>query len=190
MADARGLARAALAEITSDDRVGEFLGTREEAEFITSYLWASTQLGYPDWQWTVTVVSLPDAQPSVMELELLPTEASVVAPDWVPWSVRLAEYRDAQAADAAAAQVAGALGTEHDADEIGAGELDADGDGAFDDELVNVSEFDEDDDDEDDDDEDDGDDDDEDDEIDEVDDLDDDIDGVTLPGEDEDEPNS
>jgi hypothetical protein len=32
----------------------------------------------------------------VLELELLPHDGSLIAPDWVPWSQRLAEYKEAQ----------------------------------------------------------------------------------------------
>lgn len=101
------LARRALAELTPDHTVGAYLGSRDEAEHVVSHLWASAQPGYPDWQWTVTVVSLPDAAPSVMELGLLPTETSVLSPEWIPWSQRLAEYRAAQKAAAEARAAAG-----------------------------------------------------------------------------------
>jgi hypothetical protein len=34
----------------------------------------------------------------VLETELMPGEGALLAPDWVPWSERLEEYRAAQAA--------------------------------------------------------------------------------------------
>jgi hypothetical protein len=37
----------------------------------------------------------------VLEAELLPGEGALLAPEWVPWAVRLAEYQAAQAALAA-----------------------------------------------------------------------------------------
>ena len=183
--DHRELARAALAEITPAHTVGAYLGTRDEAEYVVSYLWASAQPGYPDWQWTVTVVSLPGDEPSVLELELLPTESSVLAPEWVPWSVRLAEYRAAQQAAAEARAAAGEPEPDEDDviltdEDLVEDNLDDDDDDAGEDEL--------------DDDENDIDDDDEDDDesvdeedIDEFGDADDDDrHGITLPGEDDD----
>ncbi|HLP23228.1 MAG TPA: DUF3027 domain-containing protein [Microbacteriaceae bacterium] len=197
MATSLELARAALAEITPDATVGEFIGVRVEEEFIESYLWKSAQSAYPDWQWTVTVVSLPDASPSVMELALLPTEDSVVAPDWVPWAVRLAEYREAQKQAAAERAAAGETeGVELESDPFVPDGFDGEEE-SDDADLDIVTAGNErgssgEDDDEDDDDEDDDDDDEDDDDVDDLDeeDLDefgaaddDDLNGVTLPGE-------
>lgn len=183
MADPRDIARAALAEITPTHTVGGYLGSRVEAEFIESHLWASAQPGYPDWQWTVTVVTLPGDEPTVMELELLPTESSVQAPDWVPWSVRLAEYREAQRLAAAERAAAGIAEDEAELvvefvpdDDVLEDDLDDEDVDDLDEDVNDLD--DDDDDDEDDDDEDD-------DDADEFADRDDDLDGVTLPGEDD-----
>ena len=208
MSAAQARARAALGEIAAEAEVGEFLGSRPEADGVTSYLWACRKPGYPDWQWTVTLAEFEE--PSVLELELLPTDASVLAPEWVPWSVRLAEYRAAQReaaqADASDAEsddrparrprqrrrvVAGAP-EEHDgaheaAAEVDAGALDLaePGEEVFGTDVAPENGFDDDEDDDfdqDDFDQDDFDDDDFDEE-----DPDDDLElhGVTLPGEDE-----
>ena len=197
MSDLRELARAALSEIAPESQIGDFVGTRDGGDHLVSYLWASRNSGYPDWHWTVTVAELPGDEPSVVELELLPTEESVLAPDWVPWSVRLAEYRAAQAAAAAAGE--SATDEESAADDLGE-DLGADARGdeeSDDDEIDDIDEFD----DIDDEDDDDIDDDEDDDDVDELDDdedddddddeLDDDLDrfqGITLPGEEEDDP--
>ena len=92
-----GLARAALLEITPAATIGDFVGTTDEGDGVTSLLFASTQPGYPDWLWTVSVVQVDGAQPTVLEAELMPAEGALLAPDWVPWSDRLAEYKAAQA---------------------------------------------------------------------------------------------
>ena len=52
--------------------------------------------GYPGWHWTVSVAELPDAAPTVLEAELLPGDGSLLAPDWIPWSERLDDYRAAR----------------------------------------------------------------------------------------------
>lgn len=105
------LAREALREITPDATVGELIDQTSEGEGVTTLSFAATMLGYPGWRWTVSVAELPDEAPSVLEAELLPGEGALLAPEWVPWSVRLEEYRAAQAA---AAEAAG--GDDHDDD--------------------------------------------------------------------------
>ncbi len=105
------LARAALAEITPESTIGEPLGHVVEAAGVVSLLFASTLAGYPGWHWTVTVGRADDdAQPTVLEAELMPGDDALLAPDWVPWSERLAEYQAAQEALAAEAEEAGAEG--------------------------------------------------------------------------------
>src|SRR5690606_1666808 len=90
----------------------------------TTLSFATTMPGYPGWHWTVSVADLPGEAPSVLEVELMPGDGALLAPDWVPWSERLEEYRAAQAAAAAES-------AEADDDE---GE-DEDGDDDIDDEL-------------------------------------------------------
>ena len=91
------LARAALLEITPASTVGDFVGTTDEGDGIVSLLFASAQPGYPDWRWTVSIAHVPGEEPTVLEAELMPAEGALLAPDWVPWSDRLAEYKAAQA---------------------------------------------------------------------------------------------
>ncbi|MEN0083655.1 MAG: DUF3027 domain-containing protein [Leifsonia sp.] len=96
------LARQALAEITPERTIGEPLGHVVEAPGVVSLLFASLLPGYPDWRWTVTVGRTgDDEEPTVLEAELMPGDGSLLAPDWVPWSERLAEYQAAQEALAA-----------------------------------------------------------------------------------------
>ena len=127
------LAREALREITPDATVGELVAQTEEGEGVTTLSFAATMPGYPGWHWTVSVAELPGEAPSVLEAELLPGDGALIAPDWVPWSERLEEYRAAQAAAAAEAEESGEDGAgEELADDD---ELDADDDADDDDEL-------------------------------------------------------
>jgi hypothetical protein len=114
------LAREALREITADATVGELVGQSDEGEGVTTLSFATTMPGYPGWHWTVSVAELPGEAPSVLEVELMPGDGALLAPDWVPWSERLEEYRAAQAA-AAEASEGDELG---DADADDADELD------------------------------------------------------------------
>ncbi len=90
------LARQALLEITPAATVGDYVGETDEGDGVVSVLFASAQPGYPDWKWTVSVAQVEGQEPTVLEAELMPAEGALLAPDWVPWSDRLAEYKAAQ----------------------------------------------------------------------------------------------
>jgi len=89
------LARNALLEITPATTVGALFGITEE-DGASSLLFESTQPGYPGWKWTVSVGHVDGEEPTVLEAELMPGDGSLLAPDWVPWSDRLADYKAAQ----------------------------------------------------------------------------------------------
>lgn len=112
------LARAALQEITPASTVGEPAGHVVVDDHVVSLLFANTMAGYPGWFWTVTLSrTADDAAPNVLETELMPGDGALLAPQWVPWSERLADYRAAQEA-AAAAAADDALDDSEDADEF------------------------------------------------------------------------
>ncbi|MEN9752280.1 MAG: hypothetical protein RLZZ600_1327 [Actinomycetota bacterium] len=87
---------AALAEITRPSSVGNFIGRVDAEDGSYSLLFECLLQGYPGWQWNVSLAEVDGDDPTVLEAELLPTEGALVAPDWVPWSQRLAEYLEAQ----------------------------------------------------------------------------------------------
>lgn len=96
-------ARDALKEITPEATIGAPAGHIVEGEHVLSLLFECTMRGYPGWHWTVTLSRIDgDAAPSVLEAELMPGERALLAPDWVPWSERLADYQASQEAIAAA----------------------------------------------------------------------------------------
>lgn len=98
------LARAGLREITDDSTIGDVVGFQAEGEHVLSIHFATRLRGYPGWHWTATVARADDgSEPTVLETELLPGEDALLAPEWVPWSERLADWRAAQAAAAEAA---------------------------------------------------------------------------------------
>lgn len=92
------LARAALLEITSAATIGAYAGQVDEGNGAFSVLFDSSMPGYPDWKWTVSLAHVEGQEPTVLEAELMPAEGALLAPDWVPWSDRLAEYKAAQEA--------------------------------------------------------------------------------------------
>jgi hypothetical protein len=115
------VARAALVEITPEANIGAFVSEETNDEGVSTIRFASAMLGYPDWFWTVSVAKLPDEDPTVLEAELLPGEGALIAPDWIPWSDRLEDYKAAQAAIAA-----GELSEADDVDDTDADDVDDD----------------------------------------------------------------
>jgi hypothetical protein len=92
------LAREALLEVTPASTVGAATGRSQADDGVVTLTFAATMLGYPGWHWTVSLVEVDGLEPTVLEVELLPGEGALLAPEWVPWSVRLEEYRAAQSA--------------------------------------------------------------------------------------------
>ncbi|KZX21291.1 DUF3027 domain-containing protein [Rathayibacter tanaceti] len=93
------VARAALAEITPAETIGDLVDTVAQGEHVLSLQFANRMRGYPGWLWTATLSRIDETEGvAVLEVELLPGEGAVLAPDWVPWSVRLADYHAAQEA--------------------------------------------------------------------------------------------
>ena len=100
------LAQRALLEVTSPESVGSVIGHIAEGEHVLSLHFAADLAGYPGWHWSVTVARVDDGEPTVLETELMPGDRALLAPEWVPWSERLADYRAAQQAAAAAGAAA------------------------------------------------------------------------------------
>lgn len=96
--ESHDLALAALREITPASTVGDAAGYRVEPDGVVSLRFQNNLAGYPGWFWTVSLARVEDEEPTVLEVELLPGGDALLAPDWVPWAVRLAEYQAAQVA--------------------------------------------------------------------------------------------
>ncbi|GGD82956.1 DUF3027 domain-containing protein [Microbacterium murale] len=138
---AHDLALAALHEITPASTVGPAAGYLVEDDGSVSLRFENRLPGYPGWYWTVTVARVEDAEPTVLEVELMPTDGALLAPEWVPWAERLADYRahqvelaeQAAALAAEAGEAADAVISGSDAD--GGDDFDADIDDDDDDDL-------------------------------------------------------
>jgi len=105
-----------------------------EDDGVVSLRFATTLSGYPNWFWTVSVARVDDEEPTVLEAELLPGDGALLAPEWVPWAVRLAEYQAQQAAAEAERAAAGEDVAAEPEDEADAEEDDLDdGEDDFDD---------------------------------------------------------
>jgi hypothetical protein len=93
------LARAGLLEITDATSVGDAFARVDEVDGVVSVLFHCTLDGYPGWHWTVSLGTVEGEAPTVLEAELQPGEGALLAPDWVPWTDRLAEYQAQQQAE-------------------------------------------------------------------------------------------
>lgn len=126
------VARAALTEITPAETIGDPMGHIVEGEHVLSLLFECTMTGYPGWNWTVSLARVDEnSRPSVLETELMPGEDSLLAPEWIPWSDRLTDYRAAQ--DLATAEAAADNAEGDDLDVLDDDDFDDDsGDDAFD----------------------------------------------------------
>ncbi|MEV8250526.1 DUF3027 domain-containing protein [Microbacterium sp. NPDC076768] len=123
--EAHELALVALSEITPASTVGPAAGYLAEEDGSVSLRFENRLAGYPGWYWTVTVARVDGEEPTVLEVELIPGDGALLAPEWVPWAERLAEYRAHQVELAEAA----AANSDDDADD----DVDADDDDADDD---------------------------------------------------------
>ena len=109
-------ARQAAIESAPPAGVGDFVGFVDEAEDVITMKFASRQKGYIGWNWHVTMF-VSDEDVSVSEVNLLPGENSLLAPDWVPWADRLADWKALQAELEAQAAAEAAEADESDDDE-------------------------------------------------------------------------
>ena len=97
------IGREALLEVTKASTVGELLDAEVLEPGVTNLRFASTQEAYRGWSWIVSVATIDDGgAPTVLELGLIPGQGALLSPEWVPWSVRLAEWEAHQAELAAA----------------------------------------------------------------------------------------
>ena len=127
--------------------VGLFVEVIDEGDEVYTYLFETKQKGYIGWRWSVTVFAGLD-EPTVSEVVLMPGPDSLVAPKWVPWSERLADWKalqaelERQAAEEAA--LAAEEGEDDEADDEDEDESDEDAesdqDAGFDDSTDEASE--------------------------------------------------
>lgn len=117
MSNYQSIARAAVVEAHGELAVGDFVGVlQEDQNQVLTFLFASKVKGYPDWTIGATLF-VDGSNATVSEVFFAPGEQSLVAPKWVPWSERLADYKALQAALEAEAAAA-ALEALENADEL------------------------------------------------------------------------
>lgn len=125
--DLQEFARLAAVGSAPLDGVGAFIDSVSDGEGVTTYQFASKLKGYRDWRWNVVLFQDSVTQEAtVSEVVLMPGTESLVAPDWVPWSERLADYKALQAELEAQAALEAAEAEDVDDDEQADEDEDAD----------------------------------------------------------------
>ena len=90
LAAAVDVARTALEGITSASDIGQHLAAKSEGDRLVTHLFESRLPGYSGWQWYAVITRNSRSKlATVNELGLLPSEDSILAPEWVPWAERV-----------------------------------------------------------------------------------------------------
>ncbi|MGO4121348.1 DUF3027 domain-containing protein [Arthrobacter sp. YAF16] len=106
------VARAAVEGIAPAEQIGRHLGAKSEGDRLVTHLFESKLPGYGGWQWYAVLTRNSRSKTvTVDELGLLPSEDSILAPEWVPWAERV-RPEDAQQDEAAEAPAAAAASDE------------------------------------------------------------------------------
>jgi Protein of unknown function (DUF3027) len=83
-------ARAAVAEFSGPESVGDYLGVSYEDPNAATHRFLAHLAGYQGWQWAVVVAAYPGAErATVSEVVLIPGPTALLAPEWVPWDQRV-----------------------------------------------------------------------------------------------------
>jgi hypothetical protein len=90
LAAAVDTARAAVEGITAASSIGRHLAAKSEGDRLVTHLFECRLPGYLGWQWYAVLTRNSRSKVvTVNELGLLPSEDSILAPDWVPWAERV-----------------------------------------------------------------------------------------------------
>lgn len=128
-------ARAAVLEVAPESQIGRHVSAVIEGERLVTHRFEAFMPGYGGWQWYASVARVARSKDvTVCEVGLLPSAASLLAPEWLPWSERV-RPEDSATDDAglpdgaapAAAPQAGVAGTDEAAEDSMGGVPDASG---------------------------------------------------------------
>ena len=82
---------AAIADAGKSEYVGEFYSVDTDDERLATYLFHAKLPGYKGWLWAVTVAKVDEqSDPTICDVVLLPGSKALLAPNWVPYSQRIA----------------------------------------------------------------------------------------------------
>lgn len=87
-------ARTALEKIAPVGTVGGFHGVEAFDPDVVFMQFSNTDEAYQGWMWTAALGRSDEtSEPTVLETELLPGDHALLAPKWVSWAERIAEYQ-------------------------------------------------------------------------------------------------
>lgn len=90
LAGATDVARAAVEGIAQASVIGNHLAARKEGDRLVTHLFESRLAGYVGWQWYAVLSRISRSKViTVNELGLLPSEDSILPPEWIPWAERV-----------------------------------------------------------------------------------------------------
>lgn len=90
LAAAVDTARTAIEGITEASDIGQHLAAKSEGDRLVTHLFECRLPGYGGWQWFAVLTRNSRSKVvTVNELGLLPSEESILAPEWVPWAERV-----------------------------------------------------------------------------------------------------
>ncbi len=125
LAAAVDVARTAIEGITAPSDIGAHLAAKSEGDRLVTHLFESKLPGYQGWQWYAVLTRNSRSKVvTVSELGILPSEDSILSPEWVPWAERVRPEDATPAEDDARA--AEAETPEPDAEEPDVGDSAAD----------------------------------------------------------------
>jgi hypothetical protein len=119
LAAAVDVARAAVEGITAPADIGVHIAAKSEGERLVTHLFESKLAGYQGWQWYAVLTRNSRSKVvTISELGLLPSEDSILSPEWVPWAerVRPEDARDAEEDQLPAADAEADADADTDAD--------------------------------------------------------------------------
>lgn len=90
LAAAVDVARAAIEGIAPAEQIGQHLAAKSEGDRLVTHLFESKLAGYGGWQWYAVLTRNSRSKVvTVDELGLLPSDESILAPEWIPWAERV-----------------------------------------------------------------------------------------------------
>jgi hypothetical protein len=90
LAAAVDVARDGVLELAPAAQVGEYAGAVADGDRLVTHRFEARLPGYVGWQWFATLSRVPRGKDAtVCEIGLLPSERSLLAPEWVPWAERV-----------------------------------------------------------------------------------------------------
>jgi hypothetical protein len=120
LAAAVDVARNAVETIAKPGEIGPHIAARSEGERVVTHLFESRLAGYGGWQWYAVVTRNSRSKVvTVSELGLLPSEDSILAPEWVPWAKRVRPEDEATEADELAEEAGVPIDADDDGDPSG-----------------------------------------------------------------------